>query len=585
MENVLHADFSQRPLQKACQDIKAPLLVVAFFSAFINLLMLTAPLYMLQVFDRVLTSQSVDTLIVLSLMALVALVTFAALEAIRSFALARIGEWFEGQLGETLFSLNIRHSLIGASNTSAQSLRDLGNLRSVLGGSSLVPVFDAPWVPLFLGVIFLLHPALGLLATGAACCLLVLAILNEFITRKPLREAANAQLQAQADAEAAVRNADVVEAMGMLKTVTRRWAKHQKIAESKQAVAATRNDTIGAFSKLLRMLVQTGMLGLGAWLVIQQQLSPGGMVAGTILLGRALAPIDQAISSWKSLISARHAFRRIEALLADDNADSQESMTVPRAEGKVTCEGVSYRHDTNGEAALKNICFELPAAHVLGIVGPSAAGKTTLGRLLVGNIAPSVGAVRLDGHDVSTWASHDRGQYIGYLPQDIELFSGTVRENIARLGNGSADEVIAAAELADVHDMILRLPQGYETQIGEHGSVLSAGQRQRIGLARALYGAPALVVLDEPNSNLDHAGLNSLIHLFKVLKSRGTTVIVIAHQPQVIRHVDALVVINEGQLQMSGPTEQVLQRISGPVAAEENRQVSQPFVRDANAQG
>ena len=304
-----------------------------------------------------------------------------------------------------------------------------------------------------------------------------------------------------------------------------------------------------------------------------------------ILLGRALAPIDQAISSWKSLISARHAFRRIEALLADDKADSQESMTLPRPEGKVTCEGVSYRHDTNGEAALKNICFELPAAHVLGIVGPSAAGKTTLGRLLVGNIAPSVGAVRLDGHDVSTWASHDRGQYIGYLPQDIELFSGTVRENIARLGNGSADEVIAAAELADVHDMILRLPQGYETQIGEHGSVLSAGQRQRIGLARALYGFPALVILDEPNSNLDHAGLNSLIHLFKVLKSRGTTVIVIAHQPQVIRHVDALVVINEGQLQMSGPTEQVLQRISGPVAAEENRQVSQPFVRDANAQG
>lgn len=571
MEDVLPTQAVSRPLQVACDGIKVPLLVVALFSAFINLLMLTAPLYMLQVFDRVLTSQSVDTLVVLSLMALVALVTFAVLEAIRSLSLARIGKWFEQQLGETLLGRSVRQALEGGADSPGQGLRDLTAIRSVLGSNSLVPIMDAPWVPLFLGVIFLLHPALGIVATSAAISLFVLAVANELLTRKHLKEAATLQMQAHADAEAAVRNADVIEAMGMFHTIARRWTKNQERAGFKQSTANKRNDLIGALSKFIRMLVQTGMLGLGAWLVIQQQLSPGGMVAGTILLGRALAPIDQAISSWKSLINARHAYRRVAALLAQPKATAEDSMALPRPSGTVCCEGVSYRHESDGNAALKNISFELPAAHVLGIVGPSAAGKTTLGRLLVGNISPSVGVVRLDGNDIATWQSADRGQYIGYLPQDIELFAGTVRENIARMGEGAADDVIAAAELADVHEMILRLPQGYETQIGEHGRVLSAGQRQRIGLARALYGSPPLVVLDEPNSNLDHAGLNSLIHLFKVLKARGTTVIVIAHQPQVIRHADALLVINEGQLQMSGPTEQVLQRISGPVSADAER--------------
>ena len=576
MDNAIALNVDQNPLHKASNGIKSPLLVVAIFSAFINLLMLTAPLYMLQVFDRVLTSQSIDTLVVLSIMALVALVTFAALEAVRSFSLAKIGKWFDGQMGRELLAVNIRQSLREQGAASSQSLRDLGTVRGVIGGNALVPVMDAPWVPLFLGVIFLLHPGLGILATAAAVILFILAVLNEFLTRKHLKSSSAAQTHAHTEAEAAIRNADVVHAMGMFDSVARRWADFQQKAEEMQSKATARNDAIGALSKFVRMLVQTAMLGLGAWLVIQQQLSPGGMVAGTILLGRALAPIDQSIASWKSLVNARHAYRRIESLLVQDTGTDQ-NMALPRPLGTVTCEGVSYRHDSGGDSVLKNISFELPAAHVLGIVGPSAAGKTTLGRLLVGNLAPNRGVVRLDGNDVSTWTSSDRGKYIGYLPQDIELFSGTVRENISRLEQGAADDVIAAAELADVHEMILRLPHGYETQIGQHGSVLSAGQRQRIGLARALYGDPSLVILDEPNSNLDHAGLNSLIHLFKVLKSRGTTVIVIAHQPQIIRHVDALLVINEGQLQMSGPTDQVLQRISGPVAAAEPNQ----FVNEA----
>lgn len=580
MDNTLGAIPSQSPLQQAFDGIKSPLIVVAIFSAFINILMLTAPLYMLQVFDRVLTSQSIDTLVVLSLMALVALVAFASLETVRSFSLAAIGRWFDGQLGRNILRMSIRRSIDERGAKSVQSLRDLSTVRGVLGGGALVPVMDAPWVPLFLGVLFLLHPALGLLASIAAVLLFTLAVLNELLTRKNLQKASAYQMQAFAEAESAVRNADVIEAMGMFDSVARRWLSYQSAADSIQHKAASRNDTISAISKFIRMIVQTGMLGLGAWLVIQQQLSPGGMVAGTILLGRALAPIDQAISSWKSLVAARHALRRVKQLF-DEEPIVSEAMTLPRPKGTVTCDGVMYRHLVDGEATLKNISFELPAAHVLGVVGPSAAGKTTLGRLMVGNLKPNLGTVRLDGSDISEWPSADRGQYIGYLPQNIELFSGSVRENIARLSHGAADDVIAAAELAGVHEMILHLPEGYETQIGEHGCVLSAGQRQRIGLARALYGDPALVVLDEPNSNLDHAGLNSLIHLFKVLKSRGTTVIVIAHQPQIIRHVDALIVINEGQLQMSGPTEEVLQRISGPVANEtENR--PNAFVRSAN---
>lgn len=551
-------------LRSAMEGLRGAFVAVAIVSAFINLLMLTAPLYMLQVFDRVLTSQSLDTLLVLTLIAITALLALAGLEGVRSLALGRLSTWFDERLGKFTLRASIVERLAGQQGPTAQGLRDLSNIRSFLSGPSMFPLMDAPWTPLFLACIFLLHPLLGWTALAGAVVLLALALTNEFATRGLLGKASVAQLDAQTQAEAAVRNADVIEAMGMFEQLAQRWGERQGHAQQLQGRATAISGIISASSKFVRLSLQTAMLGLGAWLVIRNQLSPGGMVAGTILLGRALAPVDQALGSWKAFIAARGAYGRLSERLGG-TAETREAMTLPKPLGIVSCEGVTYRHGDAGDPTIRNISFELQPGQVLGITGPSAAGKTTLARLLIGNLTPRLGHVRLDGMDVAAWDASDRGQHIGYLPQDIELFRGTVRENIARLIKSDADSVIAAAELAGVHELVLRLPQGYETEIGEGGTALSAGQRQRIGLARALYGNPSLVVLDEPNSNLDRAGLDALITCFATLRAAGTSVIVIAHQPNVIRHVDALLVMNAGQIQLSGPRDAVLEKITRPV--------------------
>lgn len=551
-------------LQETVDDVRSAIIALAIISAFVNLLMLTAPLYMLQVFDRVLTSQSLDTLVVLSLMAVVALLTLALLEAVRTFALSNISTWFDQRLCTVVLRSSLDEKLAGDTPGNAQGLRDLATTRSFLSGPTMFPIMDAPWTPLFLAVIFLLHPVLGWTALIGAIILLSLALVNEFATRKLLQRSNVAQIEAMDRAEAAIRNADVIEAMGMFGQMSRRWEKHQNVAQELQSQAGRRSGAITATSKFFRLVLQTAMLGLGAWLVLQNQLSPGSMVAGTILLGRALAPVDQALGSWKAFVMARAAYTRLAERLSTMQHQASP-MELPKPRGIVSCEGLTYRHAEAGEPTLKNIAFELSAGQVLGITGPSAAGKTTLARLLVGNLKPRLGHVRLDGMDIATWDSTDRGQHVGYLPQDIELFSGTVRENIARLGNGHPDAVIYAATLAGVHEMILRLPEGYETQIGERGASLSAGQRQRIGLARALYGDPSLIVLDEPNSNLDQAGLDALIRSFAAVKAHGATIIVIAHQPNVIRHVDSILVLVDGQVQMRGPRDDVLAKITRPV--------------------
>ena len=554
-----------RPLRDATQATRSAFLVLAGFSAAANLLMLTAPLYMLQVFDRVLTSRSTDTLLLLTLMAGIALLTLAALEGVRSLALARVGAWLDTRLASPVLQASISSAFRRGDAPTTQGLRDLATLRGFVGGQAMVPIMDAPWTPIFVIASFVLHPLLGWMAIAGAVVLLALAIASELATRSLLEEAGRAHTDALGRAEVAVRNADTIEAMGMRGAVARRFDEHNARALALGTDAGTRSGVISAVSKFVRLALQVGMLGVGALLVLGNELSAGGMIAATILLGRALAPVDQAIGSWRSFVAARGAFRRLEEHLADA-PEGQPAMPLPRPQGEIGCESVTYSHPGAREVPEFMLKLGWAAGRVLGIVGPSAAGKTTLARLLVGNLTPTFGHVRLDGMDVSEWPSEDRGRHVGYLPQNAELFVGTVRENIARLQQGHPDAVIEAATRAGVHEMILRLPKGYETEVGPGGVALSGGQRQRIALARALYGDPAVLVLDEPNTNLDHGGMIALVETLGELRRENVTIVMVAHLPLLIRQTDFLVVLGNGAIQLSGPTEQVIARVFGPAA-------------------
>lgn len=550
------------PLKEALDACRGGFVAIAIFSMCINLLMLTAPLYMLQLFDRVLASRSGDTLVLLTIIAATAILTLALLDAVRGQAMVRIGSWLDRRVSGEVLSASIAATLDKGADPSIQGLRDLQTFRTFLTGPAVFPIMDAPWTPMFLAVIFMLHPILGFLSLGGAVILFSLALANELTTRKLLLLSGGASIRALHQAEAAVRNADVIEAMGMMPSLIRRW--HQRNTESikLQALASQRSGSITAASKFIRLVLQIGILGVGAWLAIQQELSPGSMIAASIIMGRALAPVEQAIGSWRSAIAARNAYHRVRQQLAEAVPRGQ-GMPLPPPTGALAVEGLSYIHPGSENPVLRNVEFALQPGEVMGLIGPSAAGKTTLARLMVGNLRPRAGHVRLDGAEISAWDPEDRGQYIGYLPQDVELFAGTVRENIARMSEGSPESVVAAARLADVHEIVLGLQGGYDAEIGQGGMVLSGGQRQRLALARAVYGNPKFVVLDEPNANLDHVGEEALVRTIDTLKESGVTLVVIAHRPSVLRHVDKILVLRDGQVQMFGPRDEVMQKVSG----------------------
>ena len=535
------------------------------FSLFINVLMLTAPLYMLQVFDRVLTSRSVETLVMLTLIAGAALMALGALDALRGAALVRIGTWLDGRIGGPVLAASIAAAVRTGEGASVQKLRDLSTLRTFLTGPGIFPVMDAPWTPIFVAVIFALHPMLGWISLAGALALFGLALINEVATRGLLGRAGGASVGALRQAEAAVRNADAVEAMGMTPALIRRWHARNAEALALQSGASMRSGGITALSKLARMALQIGILGAGAWLVILNELTPGAMIAGSILMGRALAPVEQAIGTWRSMIAARGAYERVKKQL-DESAPRGQAMPLPAPSGRLSVEGVSFVHPGAEEPTLRAVSFHIQAGETLGLIGPTAAGKTTLARLLVGNLAPRAGHVRLDAMDVAQWEAEDLGPHIGYLPQDIELFGGTVRENIARMDLGDADAVVAAAGLAGVHDMILRLPKGYDTEIGTGGAALSGGQRQRIALARAVYGSPRLIVLDEPNANLHGEGEEALVKAIGALRGAGVSIVVIAHRPSILQTADQILVLRAGAVQAFGPRDEVLAKLTGQSA-------------------
>ena len=553
---------AQTLLARALAACRSQLVAVGVFSGVVNILQLTVSLYMMQVFDRVLSTRSIDTLVYLTLIALVALGVMALLEAARSRIMQRIGAWMEEKVAPEGFARAVESQLRGRPYR-MEALRDLAVARGFIASPGALSLYDVPWVPVYLLVIFALHPLLGAIAAVGALLLFGLTVLSEVSTSKLLREANTGAMVSQRRAESIVRNAEVIDSMGMLPAVMARWRIGVAEMTAPMNRAMDRAAPLLAVTKFTRLAVQVAILGLGAYLVLGQQMTAGASIAASIIMGRALAPVEQLIGGWKQLVQARQSWKRLQAFLTLPRL-RPPGIPLPEPRGRLAVERVTFGFPGSGVAVIKGITFGLEPGESLAIIGPSAAGKTTLIRLLTGTLQCNSGAVRLDGADVYTWQREDFGRHVGYLPQDVELFDGTVLENISRMAEAPAEAVFEAAKLAGAHEMILRLPKGYETEIGEGGQHLSGGQRQQIGLARAMFGNPKLVVLDEPNSNLDGDSEAALLGALQELRNRGTTVVLVSHRPVLVQGVEKVLLMRDGAVEMFGPRAEVLKKIMKP---------------------
>lgn len=547
-------------LELALKNCRQGFIAAGVFSFFINILMLVPAIYMLQVYDRALGSRSVETLLMLTVILVGLFITLALLQMVRSAILVRVGNRIDQSMNQKIFSAMFRQAIEVPGRQTAQPLNDLATLRQYLTGQGPIAFFDGPWLPVFIGVMFLFHVWYGVFAIIAALILIALAIANEKLTAAMLADANNKSIQSNQYASSCLRNAEVVHAMGMENSLRGKWLDRHIGFLSNQASASDRASILSNASKTLRMLFQSLMLGLGGYLAIQQEISPGMVIAGSILMGRALAPLDLMIGSWKGFSGARSAYGRLRELF-DKHYSERLSMPLPPPEGSLSVEGLVVVPPGAQLPALRGVGFALPKGEMLAIVGPSAAGKSTLARALLGVWPVANGTVRLDGADVHQWNKGELGPYVGYLPQDIELFEGTISDNIARFGSSDPSKIVLAARLAGVHELILRLPNGYDTPISVAGGVLSGGQRQRIGLARAVYGDPRLVVLDEPNSNLDDQGEQALLHALEQLRENGVTVILITHRKPILRLVDKMLVLSDGQAVGFGQRDDVMKAL------------------------
>lgn len=553
----------QSELAQVIHAYRSGLLAIGAFSAFLNLLMLVSPLYMMQVYDRVLTSRSIDTLVALSVLAGSLLIVMAILEAIRSRVLVRLAGNLEIRYAQRIFAALFRANILAAGRATSQSLHDFDTARQFLSGPALIALLDAPWVPLLLGVIFLLHPVLGLVAVIGGILVLALALLNELSTRPSLQEANRHAMSLTKFVDGSLRNAEVVQGMGMYNNLERRWIERRDHVLGLQAIASDRAGTFKGISKASRILLQIAILGVGAYLAVYNQISAGAIIAASIVMGRALAPLDSAIGSWSHIVAARDAYQRLRVLL-DEFPDEKPKTSLPAPKGNLVVKDLVAVPPGNSAAVLRKVSFAVPSGNILGIIGRSGAGKSTLARHIIGAWEPFAGSVRLDGVEISAWPRTELGPHLGYLPQDIELFEGTVSENIARFGQISSQHVVLAAQRARAHDVILHLPNGYDTEIGPSGSVLSGGQRQLIALARAFYGDPTLIVLDEPNSNLDDVGEATLVDALSEMRQLGSTIVVVTHGSFLLRVADLLMVLNQGTVQSFGSREEILEKYRRP---------------------
>ena len=550
---------SETVLSKAVGACRRQFVAVAIFSGMVNLLQLTVSLYMMQVFDRVLSTRSLDTLYYLTAIAVFALLVMATLDGLRGQIMQRVASWVEGKAAPEAFIRAIESQLRNRPYR-MEALRDMAVCRSWLGSPAALTLFDVPWVPIYLAVIFALHPALGWIALFGALALFLLTLANEWATGALVRQASTGAMASQRRADSMVRNAEVIDSMGMGTAVLQRWREGLSASLPQQERAADRAAILLSVTRFFRLAVQVAVLGFGAWLVLEQQLTSGASIAASIIMGRALAPVEQMIGGWKQLVQTRQAYRRLLGFLALPRL-RPPGMPLPEPTGRMSVERVTFGFPGQPVAIIKGVSFALSAGESLAVIGPSAAGKTTLIRLLIGTLQPSAGTVRLDGADVFTWMREDFGRHVGYLPQDVELFDGSVLRNIARMSDADPEAVFEAARVAGCHEMILRLPQGYDTEIGDGGQHLSGGQRQLIGLARAMFGTPKLVVLDEPNSNLDGDAEQALIRGLEELKRRGTTVILVSHRPTLVQGVDKVLLMRDGAVESFGPRAEVLKRL------------------------
>jgi PrtD family type I secretion system ABC transporter len=546
---------------------------VAVFSFAVNLFILTLPIYMFAVFDKVLSSYSMATLGMLFAMALFALAIQGAVDVARSAVLIEIGNYLDRNLSARLLHASLAHSVKRGNTRGAAILQQFNQLKGFLTSNSIYAIMDIPWIPVFMGVLFIMNPTVGLVSIVGAAALFMFAFLNDRASRGALMRAQRAMAPSYKRASAAARNADVVEAMGMTPTIVRSWSEGAEESIYHQSIASRRSALINAASKWTRMVIQITIMTSAAYQMIQpgSTMSPGVMMASVILVGRALMPLESMIGSYRSMLEALNSYKEMDEILGSMIERPRLSVVPPRPKGHISIENVTYTVPGVDRPILSNVSLEIEAGEIIGVIGPSGAGKTTLATLMVGIDAPTHGHIRLDGTDVYAWPSEDLGRYLGYLPQTVALFDGSVRENICRLEpNASPQAIIKAAELAGLHEIIQRLPKEYDTPVGDAGAIMSGGQRQRIGLARALYGDPLFVVLDEPNSNLDSQGEEALKDTLHALKARGCTVVLIAHRINVLQHVDKVLILRDGVVHKFAARDEVV----GPVPAQTKPQIA-----------
>lgn len=549
-------------LRAARRESNALFLSVFLFSVVYNLLLFTGPLYMMQVYDRVLGSRSEPTLFALSIIVIFLFLVMGVLDHVRARVMARVGASFQSRLDRRVFEAALQRSQVAPSDPAAAAAqRDLESVQRLLGSPVLIALFDIPWTPLFILATFIFHPLMGWLSVGGGIILIIITVLNQRVTKVPLNRANSATITAERMAENLKAEAEVVQALGMRDAGFTRWQRARGAALSETIAASDVGGTYSVITKTFRQFLQSAMLGLAAWLVLKGELSSGAMIAGSILMGRALSPIETTVSQWAVVQRAQEGWGRLAELFTRQPQEAGRT-ALPRPKALLEAQNLTVVPPGESYATLRMVSFRLEPGQALGVIGPSGSGKSTLARALIGAWQPAGGKARLDGASLDQYDPDVLGSYIGYLPQRVTLFEGTIAENIARLqGNPDGLKVVAAAKKAAAHDMILRLPDGYNTRVSALGGRLSGGQIQRIGLARALYGDPVIIVLDEPNSNLDNEGSVALNEAIKQMKAAGCAILIMAHRPAAIQECELLLVVEEGTRRAFGPRDQVLREM------------------------